>query len=41
MDGVNAELRPWVRVTHPHELRDLAFLPAAKVGAVAFKSWLG
>ena len=39
MDGVNAELAPWVRMTHPATLHGLADAPDL-VGRVAFHSWL-
>jgi ligand-binding SRPBCC domain-containing protein len=39
MDGVNAELAPWVRMTHPAALRSLADAPEL-VGRLAFHSWL-
>ncbi len=39
MDGVNAELAPWVRMTHPATLHSLADAPEL-VGRVAFHSWL-
>ena len=40
MAGVNAELGPWVRMTHPADLTDLRSAPAELVGSVAFQSWL-
>ena len=40
MAGVNAELGPWVRMTHPPELHDLATAPPDIMGGVAFHSWL-
>ncbi|MHB1138044.1 MAG: hypothetical protein ACYC2O_03750 [Microthrixaceae bacterium] len=39
MDGVNEELGPWVRMTHPAALRDLQSAPEL-VGRIAFHSWL-
>lgn len=39
MDGVNAELAPWVRMTHPATLHSLAEAQDL-VGRVAFHSWL-
>ncbi len=39
MDGVNAELAPWVRMTHPATLRSLADAPEL-IGRLAFHSWL-
>jgi hypothetical protein len=39
MDGVNAELAPWLRMTHPAALRSLDDAPEL-VGRVAFHSWL-
>jgi hypothetical protein len=40
MAGVNAELAPWVRMTHPVDLSDLATAPPTAIGTVAFRSWL-
>ena len=40
MDGVNDELAPLVRMTHPPALGSLADLPDGVVGRVAFGSWL-
>lgn len=40
MAGVNEELGPWVRMTHPAELRDLTTAPPDLLGSVAFESWL-
>lgn len=37
MEGVNAELRPLLRMTHPADLTDLSRMP---VGEPAFASWL-
>ena len=39
MDGVNAELAPWIRMTHPPALQGLDDAPDL-VGRVAFHSWL-
>ena len=39
MDGVNAELAPWVRMTHPAELSSLADLQV-EPGQVVLRSWL-
>ena len=39
MDGVNAELMPLVRMTHPPEATDLTS-PLLKLGQTAFASWL-
>lgn len=39
MAGVNAELAPWVRMTHPSHLTDLSSGPVP-LGEVAFRSWL-
>lgn len=40
MDGVNDELGPWVRMTHPTELSDLRDAPEDLLGHVTFHSWL-
>lgn len=40
MAGVNAELSPWVRMTHPHERTTLAELRHDELGSVLFASWL-
>lgn len=40
MAGVNEELRPVVRMTHPAELRSLVEEGPRAVGRVAFRSWL-
>lgn len=40
MAGVNAELAPWVRMTHLPHLTDLRAAPEGLVGTVAFRSWL-
>ena len=37
MDGVNAELRPLLRMTHPADRSDLSNMP---VGETVFASWL-
>ncbi len=39
MDGVNAELGPWVRMTHPAWATDISAAPEL-LGRVAFRSWL-
>lgn len=39
MRGVNEELRPWVRMTHPSSATDLASVEVP-LGQVAFRSWL-
>jgi hypothetical protein len=39
MDGVNAELMPLLRMTHPPEATDLTS-PMLKLGETAFASWL-
>lgn len=39
MDGVNAELGPWIRMTHPPHLRSLADAPVVP-GQVVIRSWL-
>jgi len=39
MDGVNAELGPWIRMTHPSHLRSLTDAPVVE-GQVLFPSWL-
>lgn len=39
MAGVNEELAPWVRMTHPPRLADLSSGPLA-LGEVLFHSWL-
>lgn len=39
MDGVNAELGPWIRMTHPAELRSLADVEVVP-GRVVVASWL-
>lgn len=39
MDGVNAELGPWIRMTHPATATDLASVDVP-LGRVAFHSWL-
>ena len=39
MDGVNAELRPFVRMTHPAHIQSLADADIVP-GAVVFHSWL-
>jgi ligand-binding SRPBCC domain-containing protein len=40
MAGVNEELDPWVRMTHPEDMQDLASAPPDVLGGVAFQSWL-
>jgi ligand-binding SRPBCC domain-containing protein len=40
MAGVNQELGPWVRMTHPQEAASLADLEILEPGAVLFHSWL-
>lgn len=40
MAGVNEELGPWVRMTHPADLSDLSTAPPDLMGSVAFQSWL-
>ena len=40
MAGVNDELMPWVRMTHPPELGSLADADDATLGTVVFRSWL-
>lgn len=40
MAGVNAELLPWVRMTHPRDIADLRSDPERLLGRVAFHSWL-
>jgi ligand-binding SRPBCC domain-containing protein len=39
MDGVNAELAPWLRMTHPPDRADLR-AQMVPPGAVVFHSWL-
>ena len=39
MDGVNTELGPWMRMTHPADLRSLADLDV-EPGQVVLRSWL-
>src|SRR5690606_29522993 len=39
MAGVNEELGPWVRMTHPADLSDLSTAPPDLMGSVAFRSW--
>lgn len=39
MAGVNAELGPWIRMTHPLQATDLASVEVP-LGEVAFHSWL-
>lgn len=39
MDGVNAELRPFVRMTHPADLQSLADVEV-EPGEVILRSWL-
>jgi ligand-binding SRPBCC domain-containing protein len=39
MSGVNEELGPWVRMTHPGWATDLASVEV-RAGEVAFRSWL-
>lgn len=40
MRGVNYELGPWVRMTHPPEAASLAALEILEPGEVLFHSWL-
>lgn len=40
MAGVNAELSPWVRMTHPRGRSSLAELRGDELGTVLFASWL-
>lgn len=39
MTGVNRELGPWLRMTHPPQFEDLAAQPVP-VGQVLFQSWV-
>ncbi len=40
MDGVNDELQPWVRMTHPAALASLDVADESELGTVVFRSWL-
>lgn len=40
MDGVNDELLPWIRMTHPSTLTDLRTAPPEMIGRTAFRSVL-
>jgi hypothetical protein len=40
MNGVNAELGPWVRMTYPPHLADLGRAPHGPRDGVAFDSWI-
>jgi len=40
MSGVNAELRPWIRMTHPRRVEALDVAAASAPGEVLFRSWL-
>jgi ligand-binding SRPBCC domain-containing protein len=40
MSGVNAELGPWIRMTHPRDAESLDATEVPTAGEVVFQSWL-